>query len=201
MPDASDRSAPPPADAPPALPDAARWADVERLFHAAAEREPSERDAFLAASGEDGNLLAEVRALLAAEADAATFFERPNGLATLLGRLASGPEPGETDGAEGDGAHDGPLGPGARVGPWRLGDELGRGGMGVVYRAERADGLYAQTVALKVLKRGMDSDAVVQRFALERRVLAGLDHAGSDPAVAAIGRRIGLLPGAPGRAR
>ncbi|HEX5632427.1 MAG TPA: serine/threonine-protein kinase, partial [Gemmatimonadales bacterium] len=51
-----------------------------------------------------------------------------------------------------------------------------RGGMGAVYLAERADGLYEQRVALKLLKRGMDTDAVLARFRAERQILASLDH-------------------------
>lgn len=50
--------------------------------------------------------------------------------------------------------------------------------MGVVYRAERADGIYDQTVALKVVKPGMDSEAVIRRFRSERQILAGLRHPG-----------------------
>ncbi|MEM0964409.1 MAG: serine/threonine-protein kinase, partial [Bacteroidota bacterium] len=57
-------------------------------------------------------------------------------------------------------------------------DEVGRGGMGTVYRAERSDGLFEQTVALKVVKRGMDTDAVLRRFEAERRILGRLEHPG-----------------------
>ena len=52
--------------------------------------------------------------------------------------------------------------------------------MGVVFAATRADGAYRQAVALKVVKRGLDTDAIVRRFARERRILARLDH----PAIA-----------------
>ncbi|MEO1480451.1 MAG: serine/threonine-protein kinase, partial [Bacteroidota bacterium] len=53
---------------------------------------------------------------------------------------------------------------------------LGRGGMGTVYRAARADGTFEKAVALKLVKRGMDTDAVLRRFRHERQILAGLDH-------------------------
>ncbi|HVS03241.1 MAG TPA: serine/threonine-protein kinase [Thermoanaerobaculia bacterium] len=63
-----------------------------------------------------------------------------------------------------------------RVGPYRLLREIGRGGMGAVYLAERADGQFEQRVALKVIKRGMDSEAILHRFLRERQVLARLHH-------------------------
>ena len=54
--------------------------------------------------------------------------------------------------------------------------ELARGGMGVVYLAERADGQFEQRVALKLIKRGMDSDEIHRRFLAERQILARLSH-------------------------
>jgi tetratricopeptide (TPR) repeat protein/predicted Ser/Thr protein kinase len=66
---------------------------------------------------------------------------------------------------------------GALIGPYRLLRELGQGGMGVVYLAERADGQFEQRVALKLIKRGMDSDDILRRFLGERQVLARLSHA------------------------
>lgn len=68
------------------------------------------------------------------------------------------------------------FGPGSRIGPWRVLGELGRGGMGVVYLAERADGQYERQVALKVIKRGMDTHEILRRFLTERRILARLGH-------------------------
>ena len=64
----------------------------------------------------------------------------------------------------------------ATIGPWRLIRELGRGGLGVVYLAERYGGDFDQQVAIKLIKRGMDSDAILRRFDNERRILASLDH-------------------------
>jgi serine/threonine-protein kinase len=65
---------------------------------------------------------------------------------------------------------------GTLIGPYRLVSELGHGGMGVVYLAERADGHFEQRVALKLIKRGMDSDEILRRFLAERQVLARLNH-------------------------
>src|ERR1043165_2449698 len=53
---------------------------------------------------------------------------------------------------------------------------IGAGGMGVVYLAERADQQFEMQVALKLIKRGMDTDSVLRRFQSERQILASLDH-------------------------
>ena len=65
---------------------------------------------------------------------------------------------------------------GRRVGVYRLEEEVGRGGMGVVYRARRDDGEFDQTVAIKLIKRGMDTDAILRRFRRERQITAALNH-------------------------
>ena len=67
------------------------------------------------------------------------------------------------------------LAEGRRIGPYRISGEIGRGGMGRVYLAVRDDE-YEQEVALKVLKRGLDTDEIVRRFRNERQILARLDH-------------------------
>jgi len=65
---------------------------------------------------------------------------------------------------------------GERVGAYVIVRQLGRGGMGTVYLGERADGRFEKQVAIKILKRGTDTDEVLRRFAVERRILAKLDH-------------------------
>lgn len=65
---------------------------------------------------------------------------------------------------------------GWRIGAYLVVRELGRGGMGTVYLASRADGQFEKKVAIKVLKRGTDTDEVLRRFAAERHILARLDH-------------------------
>jgi serine/threonine-protein kinase len=67
-----------------------------------------------------------------------------------------------------------------RIGAYRIIRELGRGGMAVVYLAERADGQFEQKVALKLLKLGRESDELILRFQQERQILASLNH----PAIA-----------------
>ncbi|HEX9953071.1 MAG TPA: serine/threonine-protein kinase [Rubricoccaceae bacterium] len=145
-----------------------RWPEVEALFAAATEH--ADAEALLAAT--EPALAAEVRALLAADRTASDAVLADFGTLLvdasldLIAGLDRGPD------------RDGGLAPGTRVGPWMVEDEIGAGGMGVVYRARRADGIHEQAVALKVVRRGMDSVAVVRRFVQERAVLAGLDHPG-----------------------
>jgi serine/threonine-protein kinase len=68
------------------------------------------------------------------------------------------------------------LATGQRVGPWRLLRFLARGGMGEVYLAERADGAFERQVAVKLLRPGIASADLVERFQLERNLLARLEH-------------------------
>src|SRR5206468_8501407 len=65
-----------------------------------------------------------------------------------------------------------------RCGPYRLGDLLGRGGMGAVYSAERVDGEVTRKVAVKLLQLGTDSPTVRKRFLAERQFMATLNHPG-----------------------
>ena len=67
---------------------------------------------------------------------------------------------------------------GSTVGPWRLAEVIGEGGMGVVYRAERADGAYKREVALKRLRPGPDTAGLAGRLRSERQILARLEHPG-----------------------
>ena len=69
-----------------------------------------------------------------------------------------------------------PLEPGARVGPYLLGERLGEGGTSVVFAAERQDGHPVHRVALKLLKRSQLESQAVERFRIEGRILARLDH-------------------------
>jgi serine/threonine-protein kinase len=65
---------------------------------------------------------------------------------------------------------------GTMLGPWRLVRRLASGGMGTVYEGVRADGAFEQRVAVKVVKRGMDSEEILERFRVERQALASLAH-------------------------
>jgi serine/threonine protein kinase len=73
-------------------------------------------------------------------------------------------------------------------GAYKIESEIGRGGMGTVYLASRADEAFDKKVALKLIKRGFDTDEIVSRFRHERQILAVLEHPGRHHA--ASGRRI-----------
>lgn len=79
-----------------------------------------------------------------------------------------------------------------RVGPFRINGVIGRGGMGIVLRGERDDGVYSQSVAIKLIRAGLKDARARERFALERRILARLTH----PAIARIldGGAVGEQP-------
>ncbi|MEK7330512.1 MAG: serine/threonine-protein kinase, partial [Candidatus Eisenbacteria bacterium] len=123
------------------------------------------RTAFLdQACDGDAELRALVEALIRADESAGAFLDRP--AAELAPELLAGePEP----------APEPPMA-GRQIGPWRVVREVGRGGMGAVYLAERADGAFEQTVALKLIKRGLARAEILQRFLRERRILARLEH-------------------------
>ena len=63
-----------------------------------------------------------------------------------------------------------------RVGGYRIVERIGRGGMGAVYRGERDRGDFAHTAAIKLIKPGLLSEKLVERFQRERQTLAGLEH-------------------------
>ncbi len=141
--------------------DSERWKRTEEMFAAVLEQEPERRAGFLeAACADDKTLRAEVESLLAAHARAANFIEAP------ASAFASGLLP-ENPAA----THEG-----KRCGPYRLIREIGRGGMGEVYLAARDDDQYQKQVAIKLVRRGMDTDTIILRFLNERQILAGLDH-------------------------
>ncbi|HKP28955.1 MAG TPA: protein kinase [Gemmatimonadales bacterium] len=134
------------------------WEKLQDLFHQALPLDAGARAQLLdrecAAQPE---LRAELERLLGANDRAGAFIRAP--AVTFPG----GPAPDLS--AEG-----------RRIGAYRLTRPVGRGGMGAVYLAERDDGAYIQRVAIKLIKRGMDTDQVLARFRAERQILASLDH-------------------------
>lgn len=144
------------------------WNELDRLFDAALDRPPDERPAFLDRVCDDRpSLRAELESLLEAEAASSSFLNQE---AVEFAAPAYQP-------AEGEGIGDDPLAaPAHHVGPYCLKEEIGRGGMSRVFRAERADGGFEQTVAVKLLRIGLDTDAARRRFRLEQQVLAKLQH-------------------------
>ena len=134
-----------------------RWTRIEAVFHAAAACAAETREAFLAAEcGGDGELRAAVERLLAADgaADADDAVEQ-GAMGVLRGRD--------------------PL-LGACLGPFELVERIADGGMGSVYRARRTGADFEQEVAVKVLRLGLSTAAMRERFARERRTLARLAH-------------------------
>ncbi|MEM7352393.1 MAG: serine/threonine-protein kinase [Acidobacteriota bacterium] len=142
-----------------------RWQELKPLFFAAAELPATERAAYLdRACSDDADLRAEVDALLAAEDEIPRILDATP---TRLARLLTGDEATTRALASKDRIDQ-------TVGPYRILREIGRGGMGIVYLAERAD--VDKRVALKVVRRLLGGQQVTQRFLNERRILARLDH-------------------------
>jgi len=141
-----------------------RWPEARRLFEALADAPGEEQAAELGRlAARDATLARLVGELLAADRRAAGPLERP--IAAPLEALA----PDGGDDQE-------PTRAGEIVGPWRLLAPLGRGGMGEVWAAERAEGQFEQRAAVKLVRRGLDSEEILARFVRERQILAGLSH-------------------------
>ena len=137
-----------------------RWERLQALFHAAVQQPGSERAKFLdAACQGDQAFREQIDRLLAAHERSAGIIEH-----SAVASLGTWPDQNE------------PSAIGRRFGAYRAVGELGRGGMGAVYLGGRADGLFEQQVAIKLIKRGMDTAQVVARFRAERQILASLEH-------------------------
>jgi serine/threonine-protein kinase len=132
---------------------------VSELFDEVADLTHGARDRYFAERRVNDNTRAEVEGLLAFDRDWTTTLQRDLGgiaVATVV-RMEQG---------------------GCRCGPYRLGDLLGRGGMGAVYTAERVDGEVTRKVAVKLLPPGLDGLGLQKRFLAERQILASLNHPG-----------------------
>src|SRR5438067_4795907 len=137
------------------------WEKVQSLFEHALELPETERAKFLEQKcvGDD-KLRREVESLLDSHASAGAFIDERSLFFS------------EEDFQNGDEA----VPPGQLIGAYRIVREIGRGGMGAVYLAERADEQYQKQVAIKLIKRGMDTDSVLRHFRNERQILASFDH-------------------------
>jgi serine/threonine protein kinase len=134
--------------------DAERWQRLSPLLDALVEESATARRARLELlRGEDPALAGELEALLALEQGTDDFLAEP--LVEQLPRARAG----------------------AMVGPYRLERMIGEGGMGHVWLASRADGLYERRVALKLLRPGLAEPDLRLRFTRERQILARLEHA------------------------
>ncbi len=142
--------------------DPIRWAHVKRVLNDAIVLPTAERLTFVNAScvGDDA-LRDEVLSLL--DADDSAFLDKPafHEAAIALARHR---------------AIDAAIPNDGRIGEFRIVRQLGRGGMGTVYLAERDDGEFRRLAAVKVVSQGRDTELVVRRFRQERQILAGLEH-------------------------
>jgi serine/threonine protein kinase len=145
---------------------------LESIFFAALEKQSAaERSDYLdEACAGDNELRGRVERMLAAQAEAGSFLEAP----------ISPPRYAEEGLGEGlsDVTKDQPPiteKPGAQIGPYKLLQQIGEGGMGVVFMAEQTEPIQ-RTVALKIIKPGMDTRQVIARFEAERQAVAMMDH-------------------------
>jgi serine/threonine-protein kinase len=136
-----------------------RWERLAALFEGALALPPAERDAYLRDHCHDPGIAAEIDVLLAAHALEAGPIDR------VMAALGSSRDEGWRDAA-----------PRSQVGPYELLREIGHGGMGVVYLARRADGVYQRLVALKLARAPVLDATMRDRFLAERDILAGLAH-------------------------
>lgn len=136
-----------------------RWARVGDIFCAALDTEPEKRaDLIMRLTGGDQDLASEVRELLSAHFDGG-HFDR-------LSEEVGAPQP----------APDAPSHRRDRIGPYEVVEEVGRGGMGAVFRARRADGQFEQEVALKLHRADVYRSELRDRFLSERQILALISH-------------------------
>jgi len=142
---------------------------VDQIFAEALNIPVAERETFVKdRSGEDEKLAAQVFSLL-------KLSEQPEGVieerfSAMRNRLWQ-------DMLSHDSAQQEDLS-GSLVGSWSIEKLIARGGLATVYQAQRDDGVYHQQVALKVLRRGLDTDDLISRFHTEREILSSLEHPG-----------------------
>jgi eukaryotic-like serine/threonine-protein kinase len=135
-----------------------RWTHIESVFLRALELARGERSSFLdEACADDHELRREVESLLREHEAEPDFLEEAAGWLGVEGVEAPGPPP-------------------ERIGPYQVLGVLGRGGMGQVYLVERREPGFRHRAALKVVRRGMDTEDLLERFRRERQILASLDH-------------------------
>jgi len=135
-----------------------QWRQVDELFHEALDIPQAERSAWLERMTADTEVRQELLSLLESDREAGGAVER-NVKSAVTSMF--------------DGRSDQPP---QRLGSYRLLRELGRGGMGTVYLAERDDDQYKSQVAIKLVRPGMDTDFILHRFRQERQILAQLEH-------------------------
>ena len=142
----------------------------EAIFEAAVHLETMERTEYLSrVCGPDAKMRERIASLLAAHDRAGAFLEQPASGAALLATVKL-PEVENRDRATGLTEK-----PGDQIGRYKLLQQIGEGGCGVVYMAEQEEPV-RRRVALKIIKAGMDTRQVIARFEAERQALAMMDH-------------------------
>jgi len=130
-----------------------RWAEIENIVHAAIDCAPEDRSSQLdRACGADTELRREVESLLSSSRE--TGFTGRSGFVDAMKILEN---------------HDVLRKQGRLIGAYRIVREIGRGGMGTVYQATRADDAFKKTVAIKIIRRGLDTDDTFSGFAVNGR--------------------------------
>lgn len=132
-----------------------RWNEIKRIFNEIADLSPTEQRAFLDSACDDDEMRDELEKMLAADA-ANSFAESP------LSFLADDESARFKD---------------KKIGRYRILHEVGRGGMGTVFAATRDDGEFEQKAAVKIIRRGLNTNMIARRFRQERQILASLEHA------------------------
>src|SRR5437868_2481608 len=126
------------------------WSKVKELLDVCLDLEPAQWAAYLdKACGDDAELRNEVESLMASHEQAGDFIAHPVLRESFVG---------------------------VRLGHWKIVADIGEGGMSRVCLAERDDGQFQQRAAVKILKRGMDTDLILRHFQMERQILAGMRH-------------------------
>lgn len=131
-----------------------RWSEIKRIFNEVVDLPPTEQKNILNSCCEDDEIRNEIEKMLAA--DSSTALEQ-----SPLSVLADLDSTYFND---------------RKVGRYRILNEVGRGGMGAVFAAVRDDGEFEQKVAVKIIKRGLNTNKIIRRFRHERQILASLEH-------------------------
>ena len=130
--------------------DTQTWIRVKEILDTCLDLEAVQRATYLdEACAGSAEVRAEVESLLSAHEQAGDFIAHPILRESFVG---------------------------GHLGHWKIVADIGEGGMSRVYLAERADGQFEQRAAIKILKRGMDTDLVLRHFQMERQILAGMRH-------------------------
>ncbi len=138
-----------------------KWDKIKSLFREVIEFPPEERTAFLDEKCKDDlPLRKEIESLLESDQKVEDFLEKP-----LLQNDELNSDSNSPDNLIG-----------MKIGNYQIEEKIGEGGMANVYSVIRIDEQFKKKVAVKFIKRGMDTDEIIKRFKIEQQALAGLDH-------------------------